>query len=108
MTQTTETAPTVPQVFTMDSIKEFCVARDTGRMVEVDEELWYYFLEVLPPVHMNYDAEVLNARGDGYIRIKASFGFAEGYERVTAFWRGWGEQRGRYFCQITKEMNPRG
>jgi hypothetical protein len=106
--QTTETTNAAPQVFTMDTIREFCEARDTGRMVEVDEELWEYFLEVLPPVHMGYLATVRNATGDGWLQIQASFGFAEGYELVTALWRGRGEQRGRFFCQRTKEMNPRG
>ena len=88
-------------VYTMDSIKDFCEARATGRLVEVDEELWMYFLEVLPPVHMHYRATL----PDG-VRIEASFGFAEGYEPVTSFWRGHGLEKGRYFCQLTREMNP--
>ena len=94
-------------VFTMDTIRQFCEARDTGRRVEVDAELWYYFLEVLPPVHMGYRATVRNAAGDGDISIQASFGFAEGCEPVTAFWQGHGTmlEGGRFFCQRTKEMN---
>ena len=101
------TAETIeaPQVFTMDTIRQFCEARDTGRRVEVDEELWWYFLEVLPPAHMGYRATVRNAAGDGDITIQASFGFAEGWEPVTAFWHGHGLERGRFFCQRTKEMN---
>ena len=105
MEQTIETE--TPQVFTMDTIRQFCEARETGRRVEVDRELWYYFLEVLPPVHMGYRATVNNEAGDGVITIQASFGFAEGYEPVTAFWQGHGTmlEGGRFFCQRTKEMN---
>ena len=84
-------------IYTMDTIKDFCAARDAGEMAEVDEELFDYFLEVLPPVHMLYTAHI---GADNHIQ-RASFGFAEGYERVTAFWR----KDGRFFAQLTNEWN---
>jgi len=90
-------------VYDMESIAAFCAARDAGNKVEVDQELFDYFLEVLPPVHMNYRATL----PDGQV-IQASFGFAEGWEKVTAFWQGQGEMRGKYFAQRTQEMNPHG
>lgn len=92
---------TTKEVYTMDNIGDFCAERATGRMVEIDEELFMYFLEVLPPVHMAYMAHF----ADGTQRW-VHFGFAEGYERVTAFWRA-GAEDTRYFARLTKEMNPR-
>ena len=97
-----------PFVYTMDTCSQFARDKQSGDMLEVDKELWYYFLEVLPPIHMGYKATVRNAAGDGDMTIHASFGFAEGYEYVTAFWCGTGEAKGRYFAQLTKEMNPYG
>jgi hypothetical protein len=64
---------------------------------EIDEETWYYFLGVLPPVYMNRDLII-----DGK-PIHASFGFAEGAEPVTAFWS---EAGGKYYRQLTNQMNP--
>ena len=104
-------ARSTPEVFTLARISEFCAARDTGRRVEVSEDLFEYFLGVLPPVHMGYLASVRNESGDGLIQIYASFGFAEGCETVTAFWPGINSQTtgeresGRYFAQLTNEMN---
>ena len=104
-------ARSTPEVFTLGRIAEFCAARDTGRRVEVSEDLFEYFLGVLPPVHMGYLASVRNESGDGLIQIYASFGFAEGCETVTAFWPGINSQTtgeresGRYFAQLTNEMN---
>jgi hypothetical protein len=91
-------------VFTMDTIAAFCTARDTGKRVEVDEELFNYFLEVLPPIHMGYIATVGNGPTESK-DIYAAFGFAEGTERVTAFWCGSNTEKGRYFAQFTKEVN---
>ena len=104
-------ARSMPEVFTLGRIAEFCAARDTGRRVEVSEDLFEYFLGVLPPVRMGYLARVRNESGNGWIQIYASFGFAEGCEMVTAFWPGINSQKtgerenGRYFAQLTDEMN---
>ena len=93
-------ARSTPEVFTLARIAEFCAARDTDRRVEVSEDLWFYFLEVLPPVHMNYQACVQDRCG-ARINRWVAFGFAEGAELVTAFWR----EDGRYFAQLTNERN---
>ena len=50
-----------------------------GRIAEIDEETYFYFLEVLPPKYQN-----------GYL-----FAFAEGAEALRLFWR----QTQRYFCR---------
>jgi hypothetical protein len=50
-----------------------------GKIAEIDEETWWYFLEVLPPKFQ---------RGN-------LFAFAEGAEPLRLFWRN-GE---RHFCR---------
>ena len=69
----------------------------SGKTVVVDEEFYHYFLEVLPPVGMPWKAKF----ADGTERT-CSFGFAEGWEPVVAFWK----EGGKYFCRQTTQMNP--
>ena len=87
-------------------------AMHSGKVIQVNEEVFYYFLEVLPPVYMG----VRRIVGDGTDRRerRVSFGFAEGAEPITAFWSeatacDSNEPRsdtGRtYYCQRTPEMN---
>ena len=70
----------------------FIEAMHSGEEVEIDEEMYYYWLEVLPPVFM---WKVIDGK-------KYEFGFAEGAEPVTVFWR----KDGRFFCRRTEIMNP--
>ena len=59
-----------------------------GRINEIAEETYWYFLEVLPPKLFNGN----------------QFCFAEGDEPLRLFWR----QQGRYFCrQLTREETER-
>lgn len=83
--------------FNTDQWSDFIEAMHSDDRCEIDEEIYWYFLEVLPPVYMNKSVELVDGT-----KIVADFGFAEGYEVVTAFWRA-GES---YFCQKTKIMNP--
>lgn len=54
-----------------------------GQIISIDEETWWYFLEVLPPRWMSGSA----------------FVFCEGYDRFRLFW-----QRGdRYFARQLSE-----
>jgi hypothetical protein len=85
-------------IYTMETISDFCKARDTGERVEIDEELCEYFLEVLPPVHMGYKATTKDGP------VWAMFGFAEGAELVTAFWTSRTERK--HYAQLTTEINP--
>jgi hypothetical protein len=48
-------------------------------IAEIDEETYFYFLEVLPPKFMR----------------QSLFGFAEGSEPLRLFWK----QRGSHFCR---------
>ena len=84
-------------VFTMDTIAQFCAHRDMGECVEVDEELYYYFLDVLPPRYMGRTVTLVT--GD---KIRADFGFAKGAERITAFWQ---TSEHRFFAQGTTEIS---
>jgi hypothetical protein len=59
-----------------------------GRIAEVTEEVWYYFLEVLPPKLL---------RGNW-------FAFAEGQDPLKLFWRKQGRHYGR---QLTWEETHR-
>ena len=63
---------------------------------EMDEESWYYWLEVLPPVHMGRNVILPNGE-----KIRAACGFAEGAEEITVFWRF----AGRHFGCRTRTVN---
>lgn len=75
----------------------FIAAMHSGQPFECDEEMWYYWLEVLPPAWMRRQVVL----PDG-TRVLAAFGFAEGAEQVTAFYR----KDGRFCGCRTSEMNP--
>jgi hypothetical protein len=69
-------------LFTYENdLAAFCAARDRGELCEVNAEMYDYFLEVLPPVHMGRTVTLCNGK-----RQFADFEFAEGAERITAFW----------------------
>ena len=73
---------------------------NSGVEVRIDKRTADYWLEGLPPIHMNYTAKFK----DGTER-RVWFGFAEGYELVTACWPDPNEE-GMYFIQQTTEINP--
>lgn len=80
---------------------KFLTARDAGERVEVDVEMFDYFLDVLPPVYMSRMATL----PDG-MQVRATYGMAEGWEPITAFWRERGDDGElRYFAQRTAEIN---
>ena len=81
--------------------KEFIAARDSGEKFEVNEEMFYYWLEVLPPRFMNKDITFLPGHEGHPMRI--DFGFAEGREEITVFWRSAAGKR--FFGQRTGKIN---
>lgn len=85
------------QIFTQADWSAFIAAKNAGERCQIDEDMFLYWLEVLPPVYMYREVTL----PDG-TRVRASFGFAEGAEPICAFWRGPG---GTFWCQQTKEMN---
>ena len=85
-------------------MEDFCKARDAGGIVEIDQEMFYYFLEVLPPIWMNTTVTMPDGRAQ-----YTAFGFAEGMENVTVFWskkeKGAPEETRKYFAQLTNIRN---
>lgn len=77
----------------------FVEAMRSGTPVRIDEEVYWYWLEALPPIYMGREATLPDGR-----KVRAAFGFAEGREHVVAFWK----EGGGYWCCRTDEMNPRG
>jgi hypothetical protein len=65
---------------------------DNGKKREITEADLDYFLDVLPPVTMRF-----TWNGERW-----SFGFAEGYDYVSAFKK----EGGKYFVQKTDLRNP--
>lgn len=84
-------------VYSRENWPETIQAMHSGDVIEIGQEIYDYFLEVLPPVYMGRKAKVIDGQ-DHYV----DFGFAEGAEPITAFWSLSGP---RYFCQRTAEMN---
>ena len=81
---------------------EFIAKMHSGDALEVDSEIFYYFLEVLPPVFMGR-----TIRGQRY-----SFGMAEGEETIVGFWKVkslfpavYPPDGMRYFCRDLGIMN---
>lgn len=75
---------------------EFISRRDRGEIVEIDGEMFDYWLGVLPPVGFNgkQNGESMQMTGgmggiwtrkDGTPQ-RFSFAFAEGKEMITVFW----------------------
>lgn len=89
-------------IYTKNTWKQTIEAMHSGREIEVDAEVFYYFLEVLPPAGMPWNAKF----SDGTERKGCSFGFAEGAEEVVAFWMRKIDGIVHYFCRQTTQMNP--
>ena len=70
---------------------------DSGQTVEVDQEVFDYFLEVLPPVFMSKTFTFK----DG-LCVRASFGFAEGWEPIKVFWA---TPEGKMYCRQSELIN---
>ena len=65
----------------------------------IDEEMFYYWLEVLPPVYM-YKKQTVEIDGVKYVK-DCIFGFAEGRDYVIDFWGG----KEVYFCKRSNRLN---
>ena len=69
---------------------------EVSKPEEVSKEKYYYYLEVLPPIHYGKNVRLV----DGTTR-DVDFGFAEGWERVMAFWK----DGDKFFRCNTTEVN---
>ena len=81
---------------------EFINAMHSGEQFEVDEEMFFYWLEVLPPIFMGEAITYLPGH-EGHT-MRCDFGFAEGAEPITVFWRDLPNKK--YFGQRTEKINP--
>lgn len=79
--------------------QEFIKVMQSGTRFEVDGKMWYYWLEVLPPVFMSRHIDYFPGR-EG-LQTPVDFGFAEGTELITVFWR----ESGHYYGQRTNKRN---
>ena len=80
---------------------EFIAAMNSGNEFEIDEEMFDYWLNVLPPVFMNRTINWVPCH-EGQ-PMKVDFGFAEGAEPITVFWRS--PDGRRIFGQQTHKIN---
>ncbi|MCP4262791.1 MAG: DUF1419 domain-containing protein [Planctomycetes bacterium] len=87
---------------TTEQWQEFITAMHSGERFQVDRDMWYYWLEVLPPILMNEDITFLPGY-EGHPMF-VNFGFAEGTEPITVFWTN--ADNTKYFGQRTKKINP--
>lgn len=103
-------APVYDSAYGMNPWALTIEAMYSGEVIEISEDVFSYFLGVLPPVYMG---RVMVIGGE---RRRVAFGFAEGYEPITAFWTEGtrtvqdGPEGGslRCYCQRTAEMNTAG
>jgi len=77
------------------NFQEYINRSPKNQPVRITEEVFDYFLGVLPPVSMGKTIKL-----NGRIQ-KTSFEFAEGWEKTTAFWQV-GE---KFYAQKTNRTN---
>jgi hypothetical protein len=96
----------------------------TSVPLEIDEEMFDYWLGVLPPTGANHEENgesmLMFGMGGQWVRKDGTlqrfvFAFAEGYETITVFWTNRRDpqaqaekQPTRYFAQRTAILNRRG
>ena len=79
----------------------FIKAMHSGDEIEIDEEMYFYWLEVLPPIFMNERIPW----PDPQHPMLYDFGFAEGTEPITMFYSSGSNGDKRYFCRRSNIIN---
>ena len=88
-------------IYTTEAWDEMIAAMRSGERIQVEEGVYDYFLEVLPPIYMNRRITLPGGESQ-----RVSFGFAEGAEAIVAFWcQGNSDAGWSFFCQRTEEIN---
>lgn len=72
-------------MYTKDNWIDAIAAMHSGQEIEIDSDIFDYFLGVLPPVYMDCN----------------KFGFAEGREKIVDFWA----VDGKFFCRQSNKIN---
>ena len=73
-----------------------------GKTLEIDEEMMYYWLEVLPPVFMHKTLPYPDPKHP----VRYSFGFAEGREHIHLFYQTGSGIEKKYFTICSNIINP--
>ena len=98
------------KVYTLEEdFSEYVESLSANEPLEIDAEMFNYWLGVLPPVRNNApDRMLMIGMGGQYHPIRGGdtfqrfdFAFAEGVEPVTIFW----SKGGRYFAMLTEVIN---
>lgn len=85
-------------IYTRENWEPLMKALNEGQRCQINDEIFDYFLDVLPPKFMGQVVELVDGE-----RIRASFGFAEGAMQVIAFWRRTVvDGQAQYFAQQSK------
>jgi hypothetical protein len=93
------------KIYTYENdFQQFVKDNDGSRVLRIDEEMFFYWLEVLPPVYTHEPVKIAFPEGDSI--IICSFGFAEGRETVTDFWRSEDKDGNEvYYCKRSIRLN---
>lgn len=78
----------------------FLQAMHSGDEIEIDEAMFQYWLDLLPPVFMNR----MLPYPDPQHPMRYDFGFAEGREPITLFYSN--PDKTRFFCRRSPYLNP--
>ena len=82
------------------NLNDFTKAINSNEVCMIDEEMFYYWLEVLPPIYMD---KVVDVEIDGIkYQKRCSFGFAEGWENIIDFWAN---GQGLYWAKKSNRLN---
>lgn len=84
-------------LFTMDKSQVFWEALRRGGRCRIEEDVFEWYLEVLPPAFMGKTVELVDGT-----KKHVSFGFVEGADVIVAFWREFDGFRTRFYAQQTK------
>ena len=84
--------------------EEFISVIQSGNKFEIDEDMFNYWLGVIPPIFMN--KYITFFPGYEGTQMKVDFGFAEGIENIIIFWRNVGNTK--FFGQKTNKINRKG
>ena len=72
-----------------------------GKTLEIDEEMMYYWLEVLPPVFMHKAIPYPDPKHP----MRYSFGFAEGTENIHLFYTNLDKDNPRFYTICSNIIN---
>ena len=96
---------TLNKVHTVEKWDDMLHAMHSGVQTEINQEVYDYWLDVLPPVFMNKWFTFKDGQ-----RVHAHFGFAEGSEPIVVFWKEAAADRGilegeRFYCRESSLIN---